>query len=129
MHEFIWRSGNMEKCYSCPEFEKYSCWWRGSKGGGGVSFSKSPLLFNIIKPFLFNKLKTFCNTVHLNFTYKFWCILKIKKKVKYQLVGNRIGGVLASMLSPSEVDWRFKPWQGHFQKNVKLIFAASPRTT
>ena len=70
----------------------------------GVSFSKSPLLFNIIQPFLCNKLKTFCNTVHLNFTYIFWFILKIKKNVKYQLVGNRIGGVLASMLSPSEAD-------------------------
>ena len=70
----------------------------------GVSFSKSPSLFNIIQPFLFNKLKTFCNTVHLNLTYIFWFILKIKKKVKYQLVGNRIGGVLASMLSTSEAD-------------------------
>ena len=70
----------------------------------GVSFSKSPLLFSIIQPFLFNKLKTFCNTVHLNFTYIFWFILKIKQRVKYQLVVNRIGGGLASILSPSEVE-------------------------
>jgi hypothetical protein len=27
-----------------------------------------------------------------------------QKKVNYQLVGNRIGGVLASMFSPSEAD-------------------------
>ena len=89
----------MEKCYSCSELGKHI-----HVDEWGVSLSKSPLLFNIIQPFLFNKLKTFCNTVHLNFIYIFWFILKIKKKVKYQLVGNRIGGVLASMLSPSEAD-------------------------
>jgi hypothetical protein len=92
----------MEKCYSCSELENIFKWMKGVLKG--VSFSKSPLLFNIIQPFLCNKLKTFCNTVHLDFTYIFWFILKIQKKVNYQLVGNRIGGVLASMFSPSEAD-------------------------
>ena len=58
-------------------------------------------------------------------TTKMWTIFVFIQRYWHQNHGNRIGGVMVSVLASSAVDRGFVPRSGQITKTMKSLFSAS----